>query len=101
LKPLSLYIREGRALINAARQFKRIVQTGTQQRTMEMNRFSCELVRDGGIGKVKAIECVNFTGPIDFPAEGLPRQPVPAGLDWNLWQGQTAERPYSEQLASH
>ena len=71
-KPLSLYIREGRALVNAARKYKRIAQTGTQQRTMEMNRFACEFVRDGGIGDIRAVECINFKGPISYPAEGLP-----------------------------
>ena len=69
-KPLSLYIREGRALVTAARKYGRVVQHGTQQRTMEMNRFACEFVRDGGIGKIRAVECVNFKGPIPYPAEG-------------------------------
>ena len=51
-KPLSLYLREGRALVDAARHYGRVVQTGTQQRTMEMNQFACEFVRDGGIGEI-------------------------------------------------
>ena len=37
-KPLSLYIREGRALVNAVHRYNRILQVGTQQRSMEMNR---------------------------------------------------------------
>jgi predicted dehydrogenase len=100
-KPLSLYIREGRALVNAARKHGRVVQHGTQQRTMEMNRFACELVRDGGIGRVLAVECVNFKGPTAYPAEGLPAEPVPEGVDWDLWQGQAPERPFNRKLFSH
>ena len=100
-KPLSLYVREGRALVKAARKYDRVVQTGTQQRTMEMNRFACELVRDGGIGDVKVVECVNFSGPIDYPADGLPEQPIPAQVDWELWQGQAPAHPFNERLFSH
>jgi len=100
-KPLSLYIREGRALVNAVRKCKRVAQTGTQQRTMEMNRFACELVRDGGIGKIHAVECINFKGPIPYPAEGLAEEPIPKGVDWNLWQGQAPARPFNRELFSH
>ncbi len=100
-KPLSLYIQEGRALVNAVRKYGRVAQTGTQQRTMEMNRFACELVRDGGIGKIHTVECINFKGPIPYPAEGLPEEPVPDGVDWDLWQGQAPARPFNRQLFSH
>jgi hypothetical protein len=78
-----------------------VVQTGTQQRTMEMNRFACEFVRDGGIGKIHAIECVNFRGPLPYPAEGLPAEPVPEGVNWQLWQGPAPERPFNQRLFSH
>jgi predicted dehydrogenase len=100
-KPLSLYIREGRALVRSVRRHGRVAQTGTQQRSMEMNQFACELVRDGGIGKIRAVECVNFNGPIPYPAEGLPAEPIPEGVDWDLWQGQAPRRPFNRQLFSH
>ena len=98
-KPLSLYINEGRALVRAARKYGRVVQVGSQQRTMEMDRFACELVRDGGIGRVKQIEAVNFSGPIPYPAKGLPKQPIPAGFNWDLFQGPAPVRPFNKQLA--
>ena len=50
-KPLTVYIAEGRALVNAARKYKRVVQVGTQQRSMEMDQIACRLVREGGLGK--------------------------------------------------
>lgn len=100
-KPLSLYVREGRALVEAARRYQRVVQTGTQQRTMEMNRFACEFVRDGGIGEIHAVECVNFRGPIPYPAEGLAAEPIPQGVDWELWQGQAPARPFNRRLFAH
>lgn len=95
-KPLSLYVNEGRALVKAARRYRRVVQTGTQQRTMEMNRFACEFVRDGGIGKIRWVEMVNF--PSSEICPGFPAEPIPEGLDWDLWQGPCAERPYNSQL---
>ena len=100
-KPLGLYVREGRALVQAARKYERVVQTGTQQRTMEMDQFACEFVRDGGIGDIRAVECVNFKSAIPIPAEGLPVQPIPDGVDWDLWQGQAPVHPFNIELFQH
>jgi predicted dehydrogenase len=100
-KPLSLYVREGRALVQAARKYGGVVQTGTQQRTMEMNQFSCEFVRGGGIGEIRAVECVNFKGPVSYPANGLPAEPIPEGVDWDRWQGQAPVHPFNHELFQH
>jgi len=95
-KPLTLTIREGRVLVNAVRKHKRVFQVGSQQRTMEMNRFACEVVRTGGIGKLKRVQCVCYPGPRDY--EGLPEQPIPEGDDWDVWQAQTEARPFNHAL---
>jgi predicted dehydrogenase len=95
-KPLTLTIAEGRTLVNHARKHKTVFQVGSQQRTMEMNRFACELVRSGRIGKIKAVQGVCYTGPRDY--DGLPGQPVPEGDDWDRWQGPTAWRPFNHAL---
>jgi predicted dehydrogenase len=95
-KPLTLTIAEGRRLVEHARKHKTVFQVGSQQRTMEMNRFACELVRSGGIGRIKAVQGVCYTGPRDY--DGLPEQPVPEGNDWDRWQGPTAWRPFNHAL---
>jgi predicted dehydrogenase len=95
-KPLTLTIAEGRVLVNAARKHKRVFQVGSQQRTMEMNRFACELVRNGGIGRIKYVLGVNYTGPNRYA--GLPEEKIPEGDDWDTWQGQTAARPFNHAL---
>ncbi len=95
-KPLTVYIREGRILVDAVRKHKRIFQVGTQQRTMEINRFCCELVREGKLGPLKVVSGVNYPGPRRY--EGLPEEPVPAGDDWNTWCGPTELRPFNNQL---
>ena len=63
-KPLTLTIAEGQAMIAAARHNKRIVQTGSQQRSDDHFRRACELVRSGRIGKVHTVRVgisgVNF-----------------------------------------
>jgi predicted dehydrogenase len=96
-KPLTLYIQEGRALVNAARKYKRIVQVGTQQRSMEMNRVACQLIRNGGLGRILEVRAVAYSGPEPSPSQGFPAETIPNGLDWNMWLNQAAERPFNGQ----
>ena len=93
-KPLSLYVEEGRALVRAARKYDRVVQVGSQQRSMAMNKLACEFVRSGGLGRVLFVEGVNYSGPRP-PQMGLPAEPVPETLDWDVWVGQAPMRPYN------
>ena len=95
-KPLTLTIGEGRVLVNAVRKHHRVFQVGSQQRTMEMNRFACEFIRNGGLGKLHTIVGVNYSGPRVYT--GLPEQPTPEGFDWDRWQSQAPFRPYNGQL---
>jgi predicted dehydrogenase len=94
-KPLTLYIQEGRALVDAVRRHGRVLQVGSQQRSMAINRIACELVRSGGLGKLLEVRAVNYPGPTDSPATPFAEQPVPAGLDWDRWLNQAAERPFN------
>ncbi|MCH2200714.1 MAG: Gfo/Idh/MocA family oxidoreductase [Fuerstiella sp.] len=95
-KPLALTIAEGRAMVEAAKRHKCIVQVGSQQRTMQVNRFACEFVRDGGLGKLSRIDVPNFPGPI--PYDHLENQPVPDDLDWTLFLGPTPMRTHHRKL---
>lgn len=95
-KPLTLYIREGRVLVNAVRKYGRVFQVGSQQRSMAMNRIACEFIRSGKLGKIRVVQGCNYTGPRFY--EGLPEEPIPEKLDWDRWLGQTPYRPYNKQL---
>lgn len=95
-KPLAVTIAEGRAIVDAAKRHKRIVQVGSQQRTMPVNRFACEFVRDGGIGKISRVELPNYPGPMSY--ERLAQQPIPEDLDWNLFLGPTPLRRHHRKL---
>src|SRR5947207_9318217 len=90
-KPLTLAIDEGKRLVAVARETKRILQTGSQQRSNARFRLACELVRNGRIGKLERIVTILPTGLSGGP---FASKPVPAELDWNFWQGQTPVTDY-------
>jgi len=97
-KPLCLTIREGRAIVNAVRKYKRVFQTGTQQRSHFRNREATEYVRNGRIGKVHTVICQNWVSSKPYSDYDLPTEPVPDGLDWDTWCGETQPLPFCEQI---
>lgn len=95
-KPQSLTIAEGRVLVRAVKKYKRVLQTGSQQRSMPINRHASKLVRDGAIGKVHTVITCNFLPGKAWKEK--PEEPIPAGLDWDAWCNQTALRKYASEL---
>ena len=74
-KPLSLTIEEGKAMVQAARKYDRVFQTGSQQRSDARYRLACELVRNGRIGKVHTVEARIGDNPIGGPFSATRRFP--------------------------
>ena len=98
-KPLTTYVQEGRQVVKAARKYNRIFQVGTQQRTMELNRFCCDFVLNGGLGDIKLVQALNYGSSRRYPGDRkLEEQPVPRGDDWDMWCGPTEVRPFNEKL---
>ena len=95
-KPLTLTIEEGQHLVRAERKYRTVFQVGTQQRSVAINNFGSDLVKNGAIGKVLTVKCPNFPGP--RPRPQLPTQPTPPEMDWDLWCNQTALTPFSPEL---
>lgn len=95
-KPLSLTIPEGRAMSNAAKKYKTVFQTGSQQRSNSHFRRVCELVRNGRIGDLHTIRCGLPSGTPDFGKTGHLTEPmeVPQGFDYNMWLGPAPDAPY-------
>jgi predicted dehydrogenase len=92
-KPASLTVAEGRLVSNAIRENKRVFLLGSQQRSSTQFRRACELVRNGRIGKIKAVE-VGLPGD---PSGGDPKEmPVPANLNYDMWLGSTPQVYYTE-----
>lgn len=117
-KPLSMTIQEGRWLADTIKRHGRVFQTGTQYRSVPHVRQVCQFIRDGRLGKVKSVftlytplagfmggerfaackeainveQCGKAYPPMDF---ALPAEPVPEGLDWEMWVGPAPWRPYN------
>lgn len=94
-KPLSLTIREGRVLVDTVRKHGRVLQTGSQRRSMAGHRLGCELVRNGVAGKIHTVCILNYPSPWEC---GLPGEPVPQGLDWDRWCGMTEPVPFHPDI---
>ena len=93
-KPLTLTIAEGRRIVEAVQKSGIILQTGTQQRSSQRFRLACELVRNERIGKLKSASVWLPAGLHEGPFKTAP---VPAGLNWDFWQGQTPFVDYVPQ----
>lgn len=95
-KPLGVAHRESRAIRDEVRRRDVVFQTGTQQRSDRRFRQACELARNGYLGRIHTIE-VATEGPNFRPGYkgSLDPQPVPAGLDWELWLGPAPATAYN------
>ncbi len=94
-KPLTFTIKEGQALIKAVRDNNRVLAVGSQQRSDSNFQLATQLVRDGKLGKIEKVNA--YVGAPPKPYD-LPEQPVPAGLNWDLWLGPNPYLHYNEQL---
>ena len=96
-KPLALTIVEGRAMSRAVHKYKRVFQTGSQQRSDPHFRRACELVRNGRIGTLQTVRCGLPGGRPDLGKTGDRKapEPVPDGFDYNRWLGPAPEVPYA------
>ena len=92
-KPISHNLIEGRRMVEAARKYDRVVQVGTQRRSAAHVAAAAEFVRSGKLGKVPfARTWIAGNRPsIGHKADAK----VPAGVDYNLWLGPAAERPFN------
>jgi predicted dehydrogenase len=98
-KPVSHNFFEGEQIVKAARKYGRIVQGGTQRRSMGRFRKAVQLLREGAIGDV-------YLGKWFFPGRRdsigfKPAEPPPSWLNWDLWLGPAPEQPYHANLVHY
>jgi predicted dehydrogenase len=93
-KPLTQTIYEARQLTRVAREKGLVTQMGIQIHSHEVHRSVVATIRDGAIGKVKAVHSWSGKSWGDRAPRPDREDPVPAGLDWDLWLGVAAARPY-------
>lgn len=101
-KPLTRTAWEARLLTDAATKYKVATQMGNQGYSHEATRVAAEIIWSGEIGDVTEVH--SFRGRASWP-QGMPRlpapEPVPDTLDWDLWLGGAAVRPYTSGDAAY
>jgi len=92
-KPLGVSVEQNLALREAVHRYGAVFQYGTQQRSFNRHcGHACEVVRNGYIGELKAVHVVAPNGATG----GRPDpQPVPEGLDYDMWLGPAPVAPYT------
>ncbi|MBN2309771.1 MAG: Gfo/Idh/MocA family oxidoreductase [Candidatus Hydrogenedentes bacterium] len=98
-KPMCLTIAEGRHMVNVARKYGRVTQVGTQQRSMPLNNWASDQVKNGALGKIDHVLAPNFVGPNRWEAK--PGEELPPGATaeaWDIWTNQAEFRPYRNEL---
>jgi len=95
-KPIGHTVKEGRAMVNAARGNKRTVQVGTHRRISPHNVSGKEFIQSGKVGKIGMVRCfVHYGGgPEKVEANTEP----PKGMDWDMWCGPAPLRPFNKKM---
>jgi len=93
-KPENLTIREGRAMVEAVRRYGRVFSGGSQRVLGDYGDWP-RMLWGGALGEIREV-FVSCGGPSGDCY--LPEQPVPPGLDWDMWLGPAPWRPYHETL---
>ena len=93
-KPLGISIEHNKAIREAVHLHGAVFQYGTQQRSFNQQcGFACELLRNGYLGELKAVDILAPDGSTG----GDPKpEPVPEGIDYDLWLGPAPSAPYAK-----
>jgi predicted dehydrogenase len=95
-KPVSHTIREGQAMVKAARETGRVVQVGTHRRVSPHNVSGMQFLKSGKVGKIGMIRAfVHYPGG---PGQKTPDSEPPPGLDWDMWCGPAPYRPFNKAI---
>lgn len=92
-KPMSLTIKEGRAMCQAAERYGRVTQLGTQQRGGTHFQRAVELIQSGALGRISLTRTwiIGRGSSMGWPQDTDP----PPGLDWDMWLGPAPYRRYN------
>jgi len=96
-KPLTRTIHESRALRELARKQKLATSMGNQGTAAGPFRRALELIRNGALGEIKEVHIWNDSGGADRKQPPVAGGSAPEWLDWDLWLGPAAYRPYNKE----
>jgi predicted dehydrogenase len=88
-KPISLWLQESAAMVEAVGNSKQVVQVGMQRRSMQFIRDARQLIQDGGLGELSMVEARwnwHFALPLD-------NSPLEGEIDWTRFLGPAPKRP--------
>lgn len=91
-KPLARTIDEGRAILEATRKYKRVVQMGTQWRSRQHYKDVVDYVQSGKLGTIRSIRGWSYK---TWDIKAVPNGPVPEGVDYDMWLGPAPKRPFN------
>jgi Oxidoreductase family, C-terminal alpha/beta domain/Oxidoreductase family, NAD-binding Rossmann fold len=97
-KPSSMTIAEGRAVVETARRYGRIYQTGVQRLSEATFVTAIELARTGRLGQVQTVRAhIAPWDAAEMSHAWLPEEPQPPkqDVDWDAWLGPCPWRPYN------
>ena len=94
-KPLAHNVKEGRAMVAAARKHNRIVQTGMQHRSAPHYREVERIVQSGELGEVRFVRVWNYSNMTPNGIGSPPDSPPPEGLDWDFYLGPAPKVPFN------
>jgi predicted dehydrogenase len=93
-KPLTLFVKEGRWMVNAARKYNRVVQAGTQQRSGKHYQRARELMQSGYLGQMVSARIGSYRNIL--PGFGDPPDgAAPRDFDYDMWLGPAPARPFN------
>ena len=99
-KPMAHNLWETRTLTDLAREKGVATQLGVQRHTLANMHRTVELIHSGAIGEVKEVYCW-IDGSRGMPGEPKDKPPVPSNLDYELWTGPAAQRPYHPSITPY
>jgi len=93
-KPVSHNVSEGRKMVQSARKYDRIVQSGICYRSSPAVKEGIKFIHDGKLGKIYMAKGITYRYRV--PIDHVPDSPVPEGVHWDLFLGPAPWRPFNE-----
>lgn len=93
-KPIGRTIEECNLMVSAAKKNKTVVQVGQWQRSDPHWQDAVKFIQSGKLGKIRLVRVFSYQGWCpSIPV--LPDEPVPAGVDYDMWLGPATNRPFN------
>lgn len=94
-KPITLTVEDGILIRKAAKKTGIVFQCGSMQRSMVPNHIGCQFIREGKLGKITEVISANYESPWYY---NMQAEPIPEGLDWDMWCGPAEPAAFNSQL---